>query len=86
MEYEAQTPKSFQRRLYSRYRYYSFPLRMAWHERREHAWRWLAWHLPHELVSWAVIRLWAHGTTGEYGNTHPDELQWGEAMRRWDKR
>ena len=62
---------------------------MSWY------WRWrlklwaerlqtqLVWSLPKWLIYWAVIRCWANGTTGNYGTTHPDELTWGEALRRW---
>lgn len=44
---------------------------------------WVAWHLPRRLVTWAVIRCFAHATTGEYGTTEPDSLRYGELMRRW---
>jgi hypothetical protein len=43
----------------------------------------IAWHLPRWLIYWAVIRCWAHGTTGEYGTTEPDKLGWSEALKRW---
>lgn len=44
----------------------------------------LAWRLPRWLVYWAVIRVWAHGTTGQYGDTEPDRLGWNEALKRWE--
>jgi len=51
----------------------------------EKAWLWIAWHLPGKLVYTASIRLMAHATTGEYGNTIPDELNVMEAFKRWDQ-
>jgi len=33
---------------------------------------------------WAVIRVWAYGTTGKYGTTAPDDLSWNEALNRWN--
>lgn len=52
-------------------------------KRIEKAQMWFAWRLPKWLVYWCVIRLWAHGTTGDYGSTHPNELLWDEALKRW---
>lgn len=85
MEYEAQTPASFWQRMHSRYRYHTHSIRYVLYNGRENAWNWLAWHLPRQLIYFAVIRLWAHGTTGKYGMTTPDELTWGEALKRWSK-
>ncbi|HML21866.1 MAG TPA: hypothetical protein PKD09_09470 [Aggregatilinea sp.] len=45
---------------------------------------WIVWHLPRKLIYFAVIRCWAHGTTGQYGMTSPDDLGWGEALDRWE--
>lgn len=44
----------------------------------------IVWRLPRWVIYWAVIRFWAHGTTGQWGNTHPDELTWSEACKRWE--
>lgn len=46
-------------------------------------WQWLANKLPKRLVYFAVIRVWAHGTTGTFGATQPIELTVDEAIRRW---
>lgn len=43
------------------------------------------WRLPRKLVYFAVIRVWAHGTTGDYGGTVPSELGWDEALKRWNR-
>lgn len=62
--------------------------RLQWwleHQTERHAMT-MAWLLPRGLVYWAVIRCWAHGTTGEYGTTEPDTLGWSEALRRWERR
>jgi hypothetical protein len=53
-------------------------------KRREAVVRWIAWHLPHELVMWCYIRVAAHATTGEYGNTVVPELPMMDALKRWD--
>lgn len=81
---EAQTPDSISKRLYSRYRYYSLPLRSRLHRVREAVIRRIVWTLPREIVYWSVIRVWSQGTTRQWGNTHPDELTWGEALKRWN--
>jgi hypothetical protein len=55
-----------------------------WLRRKRHdAFVWVIWKLPRSVIYWAFIRLWAHGTTGQYGNTHPDDLTWSEALKRW---
>lgn len=43
----------------------------------------IAWRLPRSLVYWCFIRLWAHGTTGQWGNTHPGEMTFEQASKRW---
>lgn len=43
----------------------------------------IVWRLPREVILWATVRLFAHGTTGKYGNTHPDSLTLFEALDRW---
>ena len=43
------------------------------------------WRLPRRVIYFAVIRVWSHGTTGKFGGTHPDDLGWGEALRRWEQ-
>lgn len=64
------------RRLLRRYEY---------SKRREQLVRAIVWRLPHDLVYWSVIRVWAHGTRGRWGNTHPDELNWNQALQRWNE-
>jgi hypothetical protein len=66
-------------------------LRYIWHDRRylinrrrEAAVRWIAWHLPHELVMWCYMRVAAHATTGRYGNTDVTKLGMMDAVKRWD--
>lgn len=53
------------------------------HGWRERFWSWLARRLPRELVYHAVIRCFAHGTTGQYGHTEAPGLTVAEALRRW---
>jgi len=83
MEQEAQTPASVIQRLRSRCRYHTFEVRMKLHQWCEKAFMWFIWKLPRGIIYFAVIRMWAHGTTGQYGNTHPEELTWNEALKRW---
>lgn len=56
----------------------------AWRRGRERALMWIAWHLPRKLAYWAFVRVAAHGTTGEWSGSVPDQLNIMEAMRRWD--
>lgn len=44
----------------------------------------IAWALPKWLVMWATVRLFAHGTTGKWGNTEPSSLSIFDAMERWE--
>lgn len=53
---------------------------------RERAAMWLAWRMPRWLAYWCFVRIAAHGTTGEWSGSVPDQLSVMEAMRRWDGR
>ena len=57
-----------------------------WHivRRKEKVVRWVAWHLPKTLVMWCYMRVAAHATTGQYGNTNVAELGMMDAIKRWD--
>lgn len=46
---------------------------------------WIAWHLPKSLVKWCSIRLAAHATMGEWGNTVVPELTVMDALNRWGR-
>ncbi len=45
---------------------------------------WLAWHLPRSVVYHCLIRAWAHGTSGQFGNTVAPSLTMEQAIERWD--
>lgn len=45
---------------------------------------WAAWHVPRWLVYFAAIRLWAHATTGPYGDTEAPAITVAEAIDRWE--
>ena len=45
----------------------------------------IAWALPEWLVMWASVRMIAHATQGQYGNTIVPELSAMDALKRWDK-
>lgn len=42
------------------------------------------WKLPRWVIYWSAIRLWAHGTSGKWGNTSPTELTFDVALDRWN--
>lgn len=44
---------------------------------------WFVDLLPKEIVYRATIRLWAHATTGRWGNTEVTSLSIDEALKRW---
>lgn len=59
----------------ARWYFYNIPNKVA---------RKLAFALPSKVAYWATIRLWAHATTGVYGNqTH--YVMVDEVLRRWDE-
>jgi hypothetical protein len=45
---------------------------------------WLAWHCPKWLAYWCAIRVVAHATQGQYGNTVVPELPAMDALNRWE--
>jgi hypothetical protein len=51
---------------------------------RDAMWRWLAWHLPRPLVLWCMVRVAAHASMGQYGNTSPDQLTYDLMHQRWE--
>jgi hypothetical protein len=53
--------------------------------RTDRLYQWLAYRLPKGLVYWAAIRMFAHATTGKYGDTIVTELDVMEALKRWDE-
>lgn len=60
-----------------------FRARLLAHEAREKAVIKVAWLLPRSLVKWCAIRIHAHATTGQWGNTQPYQLDIMTAMKRW---
>jgi len=46
---------------------------------------WLSGKLPHSLIFYCGIRLWAKATSGEWGNTYPIDTTMNEALERWAK-
>lgn len=57
-------------------------LRHDWKERLIRA---IVWRLPHSIVMWAYVRVAAHATSGEYSDTHPNEIGLMDALDRWTK-
>ena len=72
------------RRLAEAWRWYSYIY--GWPRTRERLERWVAWHLPREVVKWCFYRMTAHATTGQYGNTLVPGLTWETIAERWDDR
>ena len=54
-------------------------------KRREAVIRWVAWHLPRELVMWCYFRVVGHATSGKWGNTVVLEITAMDVIRRWDE-
>ena len=46
---------------------------------------WIAYRLPRQIVYWCAIRVGAYATTGQYRNTVVPELNFMEALRRWNE-
>lgn len=44
----------------------------------------IAYWLPRWLVYFAAIRVWAHGTQGQWGDTDVESLTISDAISRWD--
>ena len=44
----------------------------------------VAWHLPKSLVMWCYVRVGAHATTGQYGDTVVPDLSMMDALKRWE--
>jgi hypothetical protein len=60
-----------------------FWLSDRWRVWSERVLMWIAWHLPHQLVTWCVVRVFAKATMPPWGDTHPDEIGYGLLMKRW---
>jgi hypothetical protein len=45
----------------------------------------IAWALPRDIAYWALVRVAAHATAGEWGDQHPDTVSVMDAMDRWYK-
>jgi len=45
---------------------------------------WLAYKLPHSLVYYAAIRMFAHATSGEYSDQEVPATTVMEALARWE--
>ena len=43
----------------------------------------LVWALPRWMIKWASVRMIAHATQGEYGDTIVPELSAMDALDRW---
>lgn len=46
----------------------------------------LVWILPRRIVYWCAIRLGAHATQGQFGNQIVPDLNFMDALKRWDVR
>lgn len=43
----------------------------------------IAWLLPRQVALWAMIRVMAHASSGQWGNEHPDSINYAKAHDRW---
>lgn len=48
--------------------------------------RWIAWHLPHEVVMWATIRASSNATTGPWGHEEAPGVTLDKILKRWGDR
>jgi hypothetical protein len=51
--------------------------------------KWLmkfVWALPKKIAYWSTIRVGAHATTGQWGNTIVPELTLMDALKRWEQK
>lgn len=44
---------------------------------------WVAWHLPRWLVYFAVVRIAANATQGEWSGVESPAITVSDAMQRW---
>ncbi len=49
----------------------------------ERLWFKLAWFIPRKLVYFAVIRLWANATQGQWSHVAAPDVTVSEAIERW---
>jgi hypothetical protein len=47
-------------------------------------WMWVAFHLPHRLVTWCAIRVMATATTGRWSDQVVPELTVEDMLWRWE--
>lgn len=59
-------------------------IRAEWSRFIERASRKVAWLLPKQVVWWAYLRVVGNATSGKWG-TPPDELNWRDAIARWEQ-
>ncbi len=57
--------------------------RVYWRRFKEEVWFKLAWAVPHRLVYFVMIRVWAHATTGKYGDTEAPGILMATVLKRW---
>lgn len=56
---------------------------MRWPQTREHIEQWIAWHLPHNIVSWAHARMVANAAA-TYPDAEVPSLTVEQTARAWD--
>ncbi len=64
--------------------YWKYRIKSELYKKREKFWIKLAWLLPHQLVMWSTIRVGAHATQGKFENQIVPELNFMDALKRWD--
>ena len=45
--------------------------------------RWIAWHLPHQIVYWCLIRTMCNATQGEYDGESVTDVLVFDVLERW---
>lgn len=61
-------------------------LQWAIRNARERVIRAIVWKLPHSVIYWAGIRIWANATTGRYGRVEAPAVTCTDAVEAWHNR
>jgi len=48
--------------------------------------KWIAYHLPKQVVSYCLIRAWIHATSGRWSGTDASLIEASVVLRRWEEK
>lgn len=64
----------------------SLTFRWSLKQKAERLFMAFVWKLPHHLVYWCAIRVWANATSGRFGSEEATATLFDDALRRWERR